>query len=143
MGGNLPGAQILMGVGTAGAALSLASTADIYTFTLPQRCSVIEIGVVDIVNAGSNAYVVKFDRRVTAGSDSGRGDGDVGALTSAASPTVGKATRKFVDVSLDKHDQVVVEVTDAGPASSTGIPYMVVVWGGTGAAESDDVASAA
>lgn len=141
MAGNLPGLQVLTGVGTAGAALALSSTADIYTFTLPQRCKVIEIGVVDIVNAGSNAYVVKFDRRPTAGSDSGRGDGDVGVLNSVASPTVGKATRKFVDVDLDKHDQVVVEVTDAGPASSTGVPYMVVVWGGTGAAETDDVAS--
>lgn len=133
-----PGAQVLVGVGTAGAALALSSTADIYTFTLPRRCQVTEIGVVDIVNAGSDAYTVKFDRRPTAGSDTGRGDGDVGTLTSVASPTVGEATRRFVDVELNKHDQVVVEVTNAGPASSTGIPYMCVVWGGTGAAEDDD-----
>lgn len=124
--------EYLIGQGAAGATLSTASLADICTFYLPERCRVLEVGVTPVVNAGSDAMVVKFDGTEPGAS---RGDGDVGVITSAASPTVGEAIRRHVDVDLAAHSTVTVQVTDAGPASSTARVYMLVEWAGKSAAE--------
>ena len=58
------------------------SPADVAVFVIPFECVVDHVGaVVTEVCAGSSATpVVKFDKRPTGGSDTGRGDGDIGEL---------------------------------------------------------------
>lgn len=127
--------------GVDGAYLAGSSTADVASFYIPERCTVTEIGIVPTVNAGSNNTIVDFDRRILTGSDTGRGVADVGQIETVASPVVGTAVRRFVDVILNKHDEVVVQVSNAGAASSTFVAYMKVKYGGQSAAEAEDVDS--
>jgi len=64
--------------------------------------------------APGDAGVVKFDKRVTFGSDTGRGDGDVGVINLATTHTAGKTVVKyFTPVKISPGEEVVVEVTDA------------------------------
>lgn len=63
--------------------------------------------------------VIKFDKRPTFGSDSGRGDGDVGVLNLTTAHTQGKVVYKEVDVRIVPGEEVVAQVTDVTGASDT------------------------
>ena len=126
-----------VGGGAAGAAQSLGSTADIHIFTIPFRCRPIRAGfTITQTVSGGIAPVVAFDRRPTAGSDSSRGDGDVGTLTLTATGASGKAYYENTDyvaagtgswvATLDEGEQVVVEVKTASGGNGQGIPWLVV-----------------
>jgi hypothetical protein len=89
-GGKEPFAFI--GGGAAGAAQLLTSAADIHIWTIPFRCKPIRAGVTITTTISSSvSVVVKFDRRPTAGSDSSRGNGDVGTITIPTAAAAGKA----------------------------------------------------
>ena len=126
-------------------AQALTSTGDKATLSFPESANIVEIGVViATVTAPTGTPVVAFDRRITAGSDTGRVDAGIGSITKAvASLTAGKILRKQVSVEVSAGDQVVVEVTTAaGGAALTAIPYVVYYLSGSGAVEGDYVASA-
>jgi hypothetical protein len=114
--------------GTAGIATN--STGDKWIFTIPFKCEVVRaFCVVQGSSSNGTAAVIKFDKRPTAGSDSGRGDGDVAVLSKTASVSQqGKmlyedpATR----VTLDEGDEVVVEVTTADGAANAMTPGLLI-----------------
>ena len=127
----------LIGGGAAGAAQSLGSAADIHIFTIPFRCKPIRVGfTLTTTVSGGVAPVVKFDKRPTAGSDTDRGDGDVGTLTFSATGAAGKAYYENTDYkedgtgswvgTLNEGDQVVVQVSTASGGNGAGIPWLLV-----------------
>lgn len=70
--------------------------------------------------------VVKFDRRITTGSDTGRGDGDVGAVTIPDDTAAGKYVwSDAIKIDLDVGDQVVPQVTTAATTAG-GAQYSIV-----------------
>jgi hypothetical protein len=98
----------------------LAATGDsAVVFDITGPITVRRIGVVIAVATVGTAAVVKFDRRITTGSDTGRGDGDVGALTVPAL-AAGKIVYKDVKIDLDPGDQIVPQVTTAQGTSGEG-----------------------
>lgn len=61
---------------------------------------------------------IKFDKRPTVGTDSGRGDGDVGVLNLTTAHTQGKIVYKFgLNVLITPGQEVIAEVTDVTAAS--------------------------
>jgi hypothetical protein len=122
--------------------LATSATADVAFSHVPERGTIYEIGCIPIVNAGSNAFTAAFDRRLLPNDDTGRVDGLNAAgdatLTTVASPVVGTAIRRFVDVPVDKHDEIVVEITEAGAALSTAIFYYKIKYGGQLAVEAGE-----
>lgn len=65
------------GVGTLGVDLD-QTAADVGFFTIPFKCELVFTGLgITETCAGSTPGVVKFDKRPTGGSNSGRGDGDI------------------------------------------------------------------
>ena len=126
-----------IGGGAAGAAQALTSATDIHIFTIPFRCKPIRAGFTITTTVSSYvSAVVKFDRRPTAGSDTSRGNGDVGALTIVTTTAAGKAVYENTDyvdagtgawvASLDEGEQVVVEVTTAATSAGAGVPWLLV-----------------
>lgn len=126
-----------IGGGAAGAAQSLTSATDIHTFTIPFKCIPIRAGFTLTTTVSSSvSAVVKFDRRPTAGSDTNRGDGDVGAITIPTTAAAGKAyyeNTDYVDAgtgewvnALNEGDQVVVQVATASDSAGAGIPWLLV-----------------
>lgn len=127
----------LIGGGAAGAAQSLGAATDIHVFTIPFKCRPLRVGfTLTTTISGGVAPIVKFDRRPTAGSDTSRGDGDVGTLTFSATGAAGKAYYENTDYkadgtgewveTLDEGEQVVVQVSTASAANGAGIPWMLV-----------------
>ncbi len=70
-------------------------------------------------NTIAAAGVLKCDKRPTFGSDSSRGDGDLGVITFATSHTGGKVVYHLLaaPIKLSPGEQAVFEVTDATGAS--------------------------
>jgi hypothetical protein len=112
-----------------GAQIALDSTGDKHTFTIPFKCVVsLLFLVIEGTSTHATTAVVKFDKRPTAGSDTSRGDGDVGALSKSASNQQGKMLyeRPSSRITLDEGDQVVVEVTTANGNACTAVPGLLV-----------------
>lgn len=112
---------------TMGQALNLTTTGDKATWA-PGRWAhyVRAIGIVAKV-AGSAAGVVKFDKRPTAGSDSGRGDGDVAVLTAPNPHAQGKVLAKEnLRVLIKPGEEVVCEVTTAWTGVSSADVILMV-----------------
>ena len=109
------------------------STGDKVIFSVPFKCEVVLVGVA-VTGASTHAtgFVLKFDKRPTAGSDTSRGDGDVGALSKTASTNEqGKVLYERVGstapIMLDEGDEVVAELTTAhGDSLSIGVPFVLV-----------------
>jgi len=59
--------------------------------------------------------VIKFDKRPTAGTDTGRGDGDVGVITKTAANVQGKTfyAAPAAAITVDAGDEIIVDVTTA------------------------------
>jgi len=126
-----------VGGGAAGAAQALTSAADIHIFTIPFKCKPLRAGFTLTTTVSSSvSVVVKFDRRPTAGSDTNRGDGDVGALTIPTTAAAGKAYYEDTDyvdagtgswvAALDEGEQVVVQVSTASDSAGAGVPWLLV-----------------
>ena len=101
-------------------ASSLTSTADIDIFTPTFPVEVYEFGiVVTTALTASDNLIIAADLRTVAGSDTGRGSGDVGTLTIAAGSSDGVEAgdvitcRPTTPVVVLPGQQVVIEVTNA------------------------------
>lgn len=70
-------------------------------------------------NTIAAAGVLKCDKRVTFGDDTGRGDGDLGVITFATTHTGGKVVYHLLStpVKVSPGEQAVFQVTDATGAS--------------------------
>lgn len=94
--------------------LDMNSTGDKCSFLVVRPIKIKQVGLCMLTTEAGGA-TVKFDRRVKAGSDSGRGDGDVGIITVPASDSQGKILSEdeaaSADLILDAGDEIVVEVT--------------------------------
>lgn len=106
------------------AGLATNSAADIATLTVPFKCEVRRAFVlVTGTSAHATAFVIKFDRRQTAGSDGAdRGDGDVATISKTAS-TNQQGKFLYEDpstrVTLAEGDEVVAQVTTANGDACT------------------------
>lgn len=97
-----------------GATVTLATTGDKANWA-PGKFPHYIRGVAIVAKlAGAEVGVVKFDKRVTAGSDVGRGDGDVAILNIPNPLAQGRSLLKEnIKVRIDPGQEVVAEVTDA------------------------------
>ena len=124
----------LIGTGTAGADIAVTSAADIYTFTIPCKCRPLRSGfTVGTTVSASDAPVIAFDRRPTAGSDTSRGAGDVGEVTLTTTSAQGQVYYEDNDggtnwttTLLNEGDQVVVQVTTASDSTGGGGPWLML-----------------
>lgn len=106
-----------------GAQFDVNTAADKIIFSVADNIEVIEVGLV-IEGTDAGGATVKFDRRVLAGSDTGRGDGDLGEITIPASNQQGKVLHQKIDpVVLDEGDQIVVEVTAESVTALNVVPF--------------------
>ena len=106
------------------------TTGDVGTFTPTVPVEIVEFGVVvTTAFAASDNFILAADRRITAGSDTGRGDGDAGTLTIAAASTAAVVagdvviSRPATKLLVYPGQQVVLEVTN-GNASGVGLPFI-------------------
>jgi len=109
------------GANTGDPTIDATTTGDKANILVPFKCEVIRAFV--LLNAApGDAGVVKFDKRPTYASDTGRGDGDVGVINLLTTHTAGKFIYKEIPVAGTGHvilvegDEVIVEVTDASAA---------------------------
>jgi hypothetical protein len=101
--------------------IDLNATGDKAVFSLAMPIKVIRVGLI-IQNSDANDATIKFDKRVTAGSDSGRVAGGVASLSKPASNNQGKYLYKSLDdssaVELTCGDEIVVNVTAENVAAN-------------------------
>lgn len=107
----------------------LDTAGDKATFTIPQKCEVLRAQLV-VTSTDAGGGTVKFDKRPKAGSDTGRGDGDVAVLTIPASDQQGKVLfeEPSSHIILEAGDQVVVEVTSDPGAGATMVPQLILLY---------------
>jgi len=106
-------------------ASNMTSTADVATFTPSTEVEVYEFGVVITTDlTASDNLIIAADLRTVAGSDTGRGNGDVGTLTIAAGSSGGIDAgdvimcRPSAPVAVSPGEEVVIEVTNAVAAGA-------------------------
>lgn len=108
--------------------IALTATGDDWTMTAMQPLDVVRIGfLVTTTFSSSGDTVVNFDKRVTAGSDTGRGDGDVGVLNIPTTTAAGTLFVKELSspIEIDAGEQIVAEVGTAASSAGSGI-YMLM-----------------
>jgi hypothetical protein len=114
------------------AQVALTTTGDKMTFTPGAPVNIVRWGVIAdaLIDVGAG-MTIKADFRPTAGSDTGRGDGDGGDITVTADIAQGKgayteevatpaATAVAAKLQVDPGEQVVFQVTDAADTAGTG-----------------------
>lgn len=124
-----------IGGGAAGAAQLLTSAADIHVWTIPFRCRPIRLGFT-VTTTVNGAATLRCDKRPTAGSDVGRGTGDVGTLTIPTTTAQGKSVYENTDFVaagtgawaeyLKEGQQAVVVIGSASAVAGQGIPWLLV-----------------
>lgn len=101
--------------------LDLNNIGDKCSFVISSPIKVKSVGIVPL-SADTGGATVKFDRRVKAGSDSGRVAGACGTLTIPASDQQGKVLYEdqaaSADLQLDAGDEIVVNVTAEGASAN-------------------------
>lgn len=104
---------------------------DMATYSAVYPMTILRAGAVitETCAGATTTPIVKFDKRPTAGSNSGRGDGDAGVLTMGTSAAGKILWDEEVNLYVNQGEQVVVELTQA--ASGTGAaghfqPFMEV-----------------
>lgn len=101
----------------AAAVLDLTSTGDKARWNPGFVPHIVRAVVVALNAVPGDAGVVKFDKRVTFASDTGRGDGDVAVVNLLTTHLAGDVIYKDqLNVRIDPGQEVVVEVTDASAA---------------------------
>ena len=137
-----------------GASDSLNATGDAMTFTPTSPVEIIGFGYIvttSVNDGGGDGFIVKLDKRPTAGSDASRGDGDLGTLTlttaQAASLAAGDSVQsKRGGAGIEKNggsgefagpapveaanvllpgEQAVLEITDAVSTAGDGLPFIL------------------
>lgn len=103
---------------------------DIAVFPIPFKCTVAYAAmmVTEVCAGSTSTPVLKFDKRPSAGSDTDRGDGDIGEiklLTSA--PGVFMYDLVGIKEALEPGEEVVVELTIASVGTPTGHARPVLV----------------
>lgn len=95
------------------AGVSMASLADVATWAPGKFPHYVRGAMLVAKTAGAATGVLKFDKRVTAGSDVGRGDGDV-AILNIPNPLAQGAVlvKENIRVLIRPGEEVVAEVTD-------------------------------
>jgi len=116
--------------------IDLAQTAadNLAQFVIPFKCRVVYAGLAihEVVAADQTAPNIRFDKRPTIGSDTGRGDGDVANITVPDTTAAGKVLydKAGYDVELEPGNQVMVQLvtaaSDSGTATGTARPFLVV-----------------
>lgn len=102
------------------AQVDLNATGDKATINAPMFKTILyQVGVLCTTTDAGGA-TVKFDRRILAGSDTGRGDGDAGVVTIPASNQQGKflVDTAFRGLIIQPGDQIIMEVTAEGVSAS-------------------------
>ena len=102
------------------AQVDLNAAADKATFIMPMfRTILYQVGVL-CTTADAGGATVKFDRRILAGSDTGRGDGDAGVVVIPAADRSGKflIDTAFRGLAIQPGDQIVMEVTAEGVSAN-------------------------
>lgn len=112
-----------------GAEFDLDTAGDKIIFSIPHKCVVLRAQLL-VTSTDAGGGTVKFDKRPTAGSDTGRGDGDIATLTVPASNQQGKMLFEEPSsaLTLVPGDQVVVEVTSDPGAGATMVPMLLVLY---------------
>ncbi len=112
-------------VALVGAQFDVNTAADKVIFTVPFDCRVRNLSLT-IEGTDAGGATVKFDKRPTAGSDTGRGDGDVGTITIPASDQEGKVLEEVPtsNIKLKRGEQVVVEVTAESVTALNCVPTL-------------------
>lgn len=138
---NQYGNLIPIVVSGATAGLSAATAADVQVIPVPFKCEVRRCAVVWQTTGAAQA-IVEFDRRVLAGSDTGRVN--IVAITKPAAENQGKYLYKdpATKVTLDAGDEIVVQVTDVEAAATFGVVILVDEIPEVAANQGDMVASA-
>jgi hypothetical protein len=125
------GASDAQGIDLAGA------PGDFAVFDVPGKCQVIEAGLIitEAVVGATTFGRVAFDKRPAAGSDTGRGDGDVADFVLdnlAAAPVAGNVvvSRPASAVILYPGEQVVVQLVAASAPTGAGhyMPYLMAYY---------------
>lgn len=109
--------------------IALTSTGDDWTVTAGMPFDVVAVGfLVTTAFSSTDDTVVKFDKRPTAGADTGRGDGDVAEMNIPTGTPAGKLWYVPLDppVEINAGEQVVAEVTAAASSAGSGIYVMYV-----------------
>ena len=116
--------------------VALGSTGDKAIFRIVNRCEVVRFGLqIEGASAHATAAVVAFDKRITAGSDTGRVDAALGNGTTGGTITkpasvssAGKHLYKVPTalVVLKPGEEVVVEVTTAQGEALAATPFLIV-----------------
>ena len=102
---------------------SLADVGDWAPGLVPHIIRAVALVVTNTIGA---AGVLKFDKRPTAGDNTGRGDGDVAVLNLATTHDAGEVVYKDgLNVLIKPGEEVVAEVTDVTAAADTG---HVIIW---------------
>ena len=107
--------------------IALTATGDDFTMTADQPVDVIAVGfLVTATFSSSGNTVVAFDKRPTAGSDTGRGDADVASLSIPTTTAAGKLflNELATPIEIDAGEQIVAQVTTASSSAGSGI-YVV------------------
>lgn len=109
------------------AAGDLNTLADLGRFS-PAFSPVFVVGVAACISNDIAATgVVKFDKRPTFGSDTGRGDGDVAVLNLTTAHTGGKVVYKLpTPIKIKPGEEVVAEVTDVTGAGDTADIFLLL-----------------
>jgi hypothetical protein len=94
--------------------IATTSAADVLRYSSSQKVVIRKLAA-HVSGTNAEAVVIKFDKRPTLGSDSGRGDGDMGSISLPASNEQGKI---YVDtpasrLTLEPGEEMVAQVTTA------------------------------
>ena len=111
------------------AQIDLQSTGDKAIITVPFNCKVVACGLV-VESAEASAAVVAFDKRVKAGSDTGRVDAALAEIELPAADKQGKILYENKDdagLELEAGDQVVIECTTASAAEKLCVAFIEFV----------------
>ena len=124
---------------------SVASAADVGDWAPGYIPHIIRAVALVFTTVSQATGVIKVDKRVAAGSDTGRGDGDIATLNyTAAGSVAGQVIYKDgLDIEIKPGEEAVFQVTDATPSSGNChlILYVEPRWD-TPANESDMTATA-
>ena len=105
---------------------SLASAADIGDWAPGYVPVIVRAVALVFTTASDDTGVTKVDKRVTAGSDTGRGDGDVATINyTSTTGAQGKVIYKDgLNIEVSPGEELVFQVTDATPTA--GAAHLVV-----------------
>jgi hypothetical protein len=112
---------------TGASPVTLTTAADKATFNFPSPVDVVGWGIIitTLLDVGAGA-IFACDRRITAGSDTGRVDAAGGTITTPADVAVGKVIYHELTTRLELNagDQIVIEATDAPDTGGAGILFV-------------------